>query len=261
MGRLGRTLVWMIHPPALVGFAALCLCIGAAGSLARSSEGLKAAQAHQTPRSPVMGVQAPAVDCEIRPCLALTFDDGPHPQITPQVLDILARQQVKATFFVVGAHVAGQEALLQREYREGHEIGNHSWNHPDLTKLTPEDTEAQIQSTQKVIAAAGVPAPRILRPPYGAINQMVAAHNHLSVVRWNVDPEDWKYQDAPAILASTLAQARPGAIILMHDIYPSTAAALEPVIVALKQQYQFVTASQLLDLTPGDQGQFFARFR
>lgn len=261
MGRLGRAFTWMIHPPALVGFVAVCLCIGAAGSIVRSAESAQQAQAHQSGRGYIAGLQAPAIDCKIRPCLALTFDDGPHPEVTPQVLDILARQQVKATFFVVGVHVPGQEALLQREYREGHEIGNHSWDHPDLSKLTPEEAKEQIQATQKVIAAADVPVPRILRPPYGAVNKMIAAHNHLPVVRWNVDPEDWKYQDAPTILAGTLAQARPGAIILMHDIYPSTVAALEPAIMALKQQYQFVTASQLLDLTPGDQGQFFARFR
>ena len=193
--------------------------------------------------------------------VALTFDDGPHPEHTPAILDVLARQKVKASFFVLGMLVPGQEATLRRMHHDGHEIGNHSWNHPDLTTLTPEQAEEQIQSTQRVIAAAGVPAPRILRPPYGAVNDMVTASNHLSIVRWNVDPEDWKYQDAPTILAGTLAQARPGAIILMHDIYPSTVAALEPAIVTLKQQYQFVTASQLLDLTPGDQGQFFARFR
>jgi len=250
----------MIHPPALVGVVALCLCIGAAGNVVRSLEAAKTPQAPQViAGNPPLSGQ-PAVNCDVRPCLALTFDDGPNPEITPQVLDILARQHVRATFFVIGMHVPGQEALLRREYREGHEIGNHSWSHPDLTLLSPEDAEAQIESTQRAVAAAGVPAPRILRPPYGAVNDMVAAHNHLSVVRWNVDPEDWKSLDASKVLASTLAQARPGAIILMHDIYPSTVAALEPVIVALKQQnYQFVTASQLLGLTPGDQGQFFAR--
>jgi peptidoglycan/xylan/chitin deacetylase (PgdA/CDA1 family) len=210
---------------------------------------------------PLSVANQPNVDCALKPCIALTFDDGPNPEVTPQILDILTRQEVKATFFIVGMRVPGQESLLRREHREGHEIGNHSWSHPDLSTLSPEDAERQIQATQQVIAAAGVPAPKILRPPYGAVNEMVAAHNNLSIVRWNVDPEDWKIQDPGLIDQALLSHVHPGSIILLHDIYPTTVAAVEPAIQALKPQYQFVTVSQLLDLTPGDQGQFFARYK
>jgi peptidoglycan-N-acetylglucosamine deacetylase len=250
---------WMARPPLMVAFITLCLTSGAAASLGRPQPS-GASPLAPAPHVKGAAVRVPGPDCSAVRCLALTFDDGPNEIVTPQILDILARQQVKATFFVIGLHVPGREAIVQREYREGHEIGNHTWSHPDLSKLSPEAVEDQLQMAQTAITAAGVPAPRVLRPPYGAIDDAVASHNRLTVVRWNVDPEDWKIQDPAKIQEHILTHARPGAIILLHDIYPTTAAALEPTIQALKQQqYQFVTASQMLDLSPGDQGQYFGR--
>lgn len=259
MRKVRRIFAWICHPQALVGFVALCLGVSAMGVLVRPNAPVFEASAPSI--SLPQTAPRPAIDCNLKPCIALTFDDGPNAQVTPQVLDILARQQVKATFFIIGIHVPGNEALLQREHREGHEIGNHSWNHPDLTTLSPEDAQAQIDNTQRIIAATGVPAPKILRPPYGAVNDAVMAHSKLTVVRWNVDPEDWEFPNPNRIHEQLLAHVRPGAIVLMHDIYPTTAAALEPAIQSLKPHYQFVTVSQLLDLTPGDQGQFFARYK
>lgn len=256
--RLTRIFTWMRRPQAAIGFVVVCLCAGGVGAWLRS-----AAPVGLPPTPPPLFAAAaprPHIDCDAKPCLALTFDDGPNAQVTPQVLDILARQQVKATFFIVGVHVPGNEELVRREHREGHEIGNHSWNHPDLSKLSPEEAQAQIDVTQRVIAGTGVPAPKILRPPYGAVNDMVVARSKLTIVRWNTDPEDWKLKDPAKIQEQILAHARPGAIILLHDIYPATVAALEPALQTLKQHYQFVTASQLLNLSPGDQGQFFSRF-
>jgi peptidoglycan/xylan/chitin deacetylase (PgdA/CDA1 family) len=258
MGRFRRVFGWIVRPQALVGFIVACLCVSALGNMARSQQ-LPGSHSVQSPT--INQAVVPAVNCEIKPCIALTFDDGPNPMVTPAVLEVLARQRVKASFFVLGMLVPGQEATVRRMHHDGHEIGNHSWSHPDLTKLTPEQAEEQIQSTQRVIASAGVPAPRVLRPPYGAVNDMLATHNHLSIIRWNVDPEDWRYRDASTLHAAILATARPGAIILLHDIYPTTLAALEPTIQTLSQSYQLVTASQLLELSPGDQGQFFARER
>jgi peptidoglycan-N-acetylglucosamine deacetylase len=258
MGKVQSLFAWLLKPQALSGFVGLCLCVSAFNGLSRSEAAMPPGALAPLPRP---AVAANHVDCNIKPCLALTFDDGPSSEYTPQILDILGRQQIKATFFIIGVHVAGKEALLRREYREGHEIGNHSWSHPDLSKLSAEDAESQIESTQRVIASAGVPAPKILRPPYGAVNDAVMAHNNLTVVRWNTDPEDWLSKDPAKITQSLMAHVRPGSIILMHDIYPTTVTALEPILQTLKQQYQFVTASQLLELSPGDQGQFFARFK
>ncbi|MEK7153627.1 MAG: polysaccharide deacetylase family protein, partial [Patescibacteria group bacterium] len=208
----------------------------------------------------VKGATAPqSPDCAVLPCMALTFDDGPHEMITPRVLDILAQQDVKATFFIVGSRVAGREQLVKRAYRDGHEVGNHSWSHPDLRTLSPADVELQLRLSQAAIAGAGVPAPRVFRPPYGAVDHMVQGHVNMTIVRWNIDPEDWKVKDAAEIQRKMLLYARPGGIILMHDTDPATADALGPALQALKTQYQFVTVSQLLRLSPGDQGQYFGR--
>src|SRR6266511_2807765 len=202
---------WARRPQALVGVVVLCLCVGALGSLSRVAHRAPITYS-DGPDSRLVRPLRASVDCDTCPCIALTFDDGPNPTVTPQVLDILARQHVRATFFVVGVHVPGNEALLRREYAEGHEIGNHSWSHPDLSKLSPEEAQSQIEMTQKVIAGTGVPAPKILRPPYGAVNEMLAAHNHLTIVRWNTDPEDWLQKDPTKIDTQLMAHVRPGSI-------------------------------------------------
>lgn len=246
---------WLTRPQALLGFVVICLSIGGIGAAMCHPAGRTSAA--DTVLPPPAPPALAGVNCRARPCLAITFDDGPEPTITPQILDILARYNAKATFFVIGRQVPGQEGLLQRMRHEGHEIGNHSWSHPDLSGLPPEAVTDQLQATQRAIAAAGVPVPRLLRPPYGAVNDMMASHNRLTIVRWNVDPEDWKPTNPEAIAAHIIAHAHPGAIVLLHDIRPQAVIALEKVLLTLHGQYQFVTASQVLGLSPGDQGQYF----
>lgn len=204
----------------------------------------------------------PPVDCMAVPCMALTFDDGPNPTYTPQLLDLLQRYRVRATFFIMGKHVPGNEALLKRMYLEGHEIGNHSWDHPDFTRLSPEQIEAQVSSTQGVIAATGVPLPTLFRPPYGEYNPMVEAHVPLSIIRWDVDPSDWRPSMQPSVAAHVVAHAHSGAIVLMHDTETTTLPAVEPIIQQLQAQgYQLVTVSDILDLPPGQRGVYFHRSR
>jgi len=199
------------------------------------------------------------LDCAKVACLALTFDDGPNPIVTPQVLDILARHHVQATFFLIGLHVPGNEALVRRMHAEGHEIGNHSWSHRDLTTLSPQEVELEISTTQQAIAAAGVPLPTLFRAPYGAVNAMVRSHVPLTILAWNVDPEDWNKKKAQKIIDEVLATARPGAIIDMHDIRQPTADALDPILTSLEQNYHLVTVSQLFNLPAGQQGIFYGR--
>lgn len=259
--RMPQLFTWLARPQLVVGFVVLCLGISLLGTWQRqasyssmlfSRQGTALGATSQEP-------QAALSTCSLVPCIALTFDDGPNEHTTPHILELLAKYQVHATFYVVGSHVSGHEAVLRRIHNDRHEIGNHSWSHPDLSALSPEDMESQLTRTQRAIVDAGVPAPKTLRPPYGAVNQMVAAHNHLTVVRWNVDPEDWKGYTAAKISERIIQAARPGAIILLHDTYPSTVTAIDQAIPVLKQQYQFVTVSQLLNLSPGDQGQYFSR--
>jgi len=195
----------------------------------------------------------------VRPCIALTFDDGPDPAVTPRILDVLNRQQAAGTFFLVGREIPGREPIIRHMYQTGHEIGNHSWNHRDFTALSGREMRDEWQSTQAAIVRAGVPAPRLFRPPYGAVNPAVRSQVPLTIVRWDVDTEDWYSRDTARVTDSIIHSAHPGAIILLHDRYATTADALEPAVIALKQHYQLVTVSQLLGLQPGDPGQYFNR--
>ncbi len=202
------------------------------------------------PRSPkvLAAAIAPlAPNCRVANCIALTFDDGPNPATTSKILDILAQQHVPATFFVVGKRVHGNEALLRRIYDEGNEIGNHSWSHSDFTKLTPDQIKAEVMDTQNAIVAAGLPAPRLFRPPYGALTPTVKQSIPLRIALWNEDPNDWATRNAAAVQMALLASARPGGVIDAHDIYQATADSLGPTITALKaRQFTFVTMSQMM---------------
>jgi len=204
-------------------------------------------------------ILVPPVDCAKVACLALTFDDGPSPAITPQVLDTLSRHNVRSTFFLIGIHVADNPALVRRIHDEGHEIGNHTWSHRDLPELSPQELEDDIAHAQSAIIATGVPAPKLFRAPYGAIDPVVRSHVPYTIVSWNVDPEDWKTKKPEKVIEAVLANAKPGAIVDLHDIYQSTADALDPMLTALQQNYHLVTVSELLDLPSGQPGVFYSR--
>jgi peptidoglycan/xylan/chitin deacetylase (PgdA/CDA1 family) len=200
-------------------------------------------------------VEWPSVDCQQVSCVALTFDDGPNATTTPRILDDLERAKVPATFFVLGIQIAGHEAVLQRMHRSGHQIGNHSWGHPNLTKLTPEQLHHEVHDTQAAIVAAGLPAPTTFRPPYGAINPVVEQAVGMSIMLWNEDPKDWAAEKPEQVVQAVVSAARPGGIIDMHDIYETTAQALPQIIAELKARgYHFVTVSELHDLTPESRG-------
>lgn len=199
------------------------------------------------------------IDCSKVPCLALTFDDGPNPVTTPLILDILERQHVRATFFVIGSRIHGQEATLRRMYYNGDEIGSHSWSHPDFTTLSAADIAQQVSMTQAAVVAAGVPAPTLFRPPYGAVNDAVRSAVPMTLAMWNIDPLDWKEKDANKLRERIIAQAKPGGVSDMHDIYHVTADALEGAIIELKKNYQLVTYSEMFNIQPGQRGEYFGR--
>ncbi len=199
------------------------------------------------------------VDCSKVACLALTFDDGPHEKYTPRVVNILDSYNAKATFFLIGLQIPGHEQIVRQIHRSGHEIGNHTWSHRDLSGLKPQEVEADIARAQQVITATGVPTPRLFRAPYGAFSPMVRSHVPLTVVSWSIDPEDWKADDPDEIVDHILAHAKPGAIVDLHDIYDVTADALPKLITELQKKYRLVTVSDMLDLPPGQPGIFYSR--
>lgn len=179
--------------------------------------------------------------------IALTFDDGPNPATTPVILDLLKKYNVKATFFVLGSVVEGNETILQRMVAEGHEVANHTWSHPNLTHLSTEQIKKEIELTQAVVEKAIGKRPTMMRPPYGAVNQAVIDAMGLPSIYWNVDTEDWSNRDRHAIFERVKEQACPGCIILMHDIHQPTVDSLEPVLQFLTSEgYNLVTTSELL---------------
>jgi peptidoglycan/xylan/chitin deacetylase (PgdA/CDA1 family) len=199
------------------------------------------------------------VDCSRDACIALTFDDGPDPEVTPRVLDTLRRYNAKATFFLYGERVPGNRGVVRRIHLSGHEIGNHTWSHRKLSELSPREIEADIARAQNAITAAGAPAPSLFRPPYGDFNVMVRSHIAMTVVAWNIDPEDWKATKPQQVVDRVLKNAKPGAIIDLHDTYRVTADALDPILADLSQKYHLVTVSEMLNLPAGQPGVFYGR--
>lgn len=263
MGKLATLRSRVVRPQLVV--CLLVVCMGASGLIASSAATTPQASlpklAHKPITHQVQSVTTTQpVNCAKVACLALTFDDGPHAGVTPQVLDILDTHNVRATFFVLGSHVAGNEMLLRREHKSGHEIGNHSWSHPYFTRIPLEQVHAEVASTQTAIMEAGVPAPRLFRPPYGDVNAVVAVHIPLTIIRWNIDPEDWHPTRREHLLEHMASHVKPGSVIILHDTEPTTAVALDQLISQLKaSNYSFVTVSELLDLPAGQSGVFFSR--
>jgi peptidoglycan/xylan/chitin deacetylase (PgdA/CDA1 family) len=185
-------------------------------------------------------------DCKQVKCLALTFDDGPAAPETGTLLTYLAQYEARATFFTTGQNVAAHPDLVRAEARAGHEVGNHSWNHPDLTNLTPEQIASQLNRTSAAIKAATGKAPTLFRPPYGAINAQVKAATTLSPVMWDVDTEDWKYRDAAKVTQTVIDTTQRNNVVLMHDIHPTSVAAVPQILRTLTARgYHFVTVSHL----------------
>ncbi|MFJ4981434.1 polysaccharide deacetylase family protein [Streptomyces coeruleorubidus] len=185
-------------------------------------------------------------DCKKVKCIALTFDDGPAVPETSALLTHLARYKARATFFTVGQNVAAHPDLVRAEAKAGHEIGNHSWNHPDLTRLTPQQVASQLNRTSAAIKAATGKTPTLFRPPYGAVNRTVRAATALSPVLWDVDTEDWKYRDPAKVARTVITKAQPNDVVLLHDIHATSVAAVPEILRTLTARgYHFVTVSHL----------------
>ena len=183
--------------------------------------------------------------------VALTFDDGPNPETTIKLLDTLKARGVKATFFVLGSRAAQHPAIVRRMVAEGHEVANHSWNHPQLPKIPRAAAEKQIEDTQAAVAQATGQRPIYIRPPYGAMTPALRSHLEqkygLTFIYWSVDPLDWKNRNANTVREKVLAQVHPGAIILLHDIHPTTVAAVPQMLDTLiARGYKFATTSEII---------------
>jgi len=218
----------------------------------REPQPLTLAELRQKYRSTFV-LNAPSSKKEV----ALTFDDAPDGIYTPKILDILKREGVKATFFVVGNRIEAHPDIMRRIVAEGHAIGNHSYNHANLPKLTDAEFRDQIRKTDELIRHYTGYVPTIVRPPYGNISEeqikWLKSQNKI-IVNWNVDSLDWKNLDAKTVEANVLAHVFPGSIILQHsgggtgEDLTGTVEALPNIIKKLRESgLKMVTIPELLD--------------
>ena len=176
----------------------------------------------------------------------MTFDDGPDPIQTPKVLKVLKEHQATACFFCIGRKIEGNEKLLQQMVAEGHLIGNHTFNHSQLTKLGFDEAVEEINTTNAWITNISGYTPEYIRPPFGSFTDELLSETSMSVVMWNVDPLDWKYKNKDIVTDKILKNVKNGDIILMHDIFESSVDAAQTVIKELKKQdYVFVTVDKM----------------
>ena len=175
--------------------------------------------------------------------ISITFDDGPSLKTTPHVLAVLKKYKILATFFVLGERAKRFPHLLKKIVQEGHTLANHSYDHRCFTKLSKDQQDQDIKKTTQILSAYQHDI-TYFRPPYGAKNkntQDIAQKNHLDIVLWSIDPEDWRRPSKKKLIASVLSNLHPGGILLLHDIHQGTAAALEELIVCIqKKGYRFV---------------------
>ncbi|MEA5054724.1 MAG: polysaccharide deacetylase family protein [Propionicimonas sp.] len=209
-----------------------------------------------SPTKPPLKPDKPAkVNCAKLKCIAITFDDGPSAQ-SGEVLDLLKKEGVKATFFVIGENVKLHPAMVKRMAAEGHVVGNHSYTHPQFWHLSAAAITSEITRTSDAIEASTGKKVTLLRPPYGQSNSTVHGIERklgLAQILWSVDSLDWKSRNTEKIIKLVNKEAKPGAIVLLHEIHPETRAAIPGVIKSLRKKgYTFVTVPQLLGKTkPG----------
>lgn len=253
----GNSLAWPIGQasllPSAYGEMTIKVPIDAVAKYLQNPTARKLANIPKPPEpkpepKPAPAVQAPAPTTGNK-VIALTFDDGPGPY-TAHLLDVLDQYGAKATFFLIGSKVSSQANIVRSIHARGHQLGNHSWSHPELPKLPVDQIADEIDRTNDAIKQATGVTPAILRPPYGAVNGVVLEQLRLrgmSSILWSVDTRDWADRNSDIVCSRAVAGARPGAVILMHDIHQTSVGAVPCILSALKQQgYSFVTVQGLI---------------
>jgi len=169
--------------------------------------------------------------------IALTFDDGPVSSNTTRLLDILKRRNIKATFYVLGNRVKGNQSLVRRMVAEGHELGNHTWTHGKLTNMSDSQVRSELNRNRDAIVAATGIKPRTMRPPYGALTQRqrswIFREYGYPTILWDVDPQDWKKPGVSVVRDRIVSKTRNGSIILLHDLHSVSVDAVPSTVDAL----------------------------
>lgn len=215
---------------------------------AASVAATKAAAGRISPKKPglrVSRVQTPEM------LVALTFDDGPSSAHTPRVLDILRRHGAKGTFFVLGSNAKRCSSIVARAAAEGHEVGVHTWSHINMARSSMSKIDSEVSRTSDVIRSITGKAPVVMRPPYGATTAGIVKHIYdrygMRSILWDVDTQDWRKPGVSTVISRAVNRAKPGSIILVHDIHASTLAAIEGIVTGLQARgFKLVTVSQLM---------------
>ena len=182
-----------------------------------------------------------------KPSIAITFDDGPSSRYTGRLLDGLKERNVKASFFLIGENAEENPELVERIYKEGHLIGNHTYSHIQMTHLSEEAAVREIEKTDQVISAITGEHVAYMRPPFGAWQRELEIKMEVLPVLWSVDPLDWTTENVDEIVSKVVTEVEEGDIILLHDCYASSVeAALRIVDILQKEGYEFVTVDRLL---------------
>lgn len=224
-----------------------------ASSLAPAAPASPAASPAGTSPQNLVAYSSAVVD---GPYIAITFDDGPNPETTPRLLKMLEQRGIKATFFVLGSRAVASPAIIKQMVAQGHEVANHSWDHPQLPKISVAAADKQIGDTNAAIEQITGLKIRNVRPPYGAMTPALRAHLRekfgSTFIYWSVDPLDWKDRNPQLIHDRILANVHPGAIILVHDIHPTTVDAMPKTLDDLKARgFKFVTVNELIAMNKG----------
>lgn len=229
----------------LIGLAAVGAAVGMgkAHKLPAGSGAIEPVQAKEEP-----GAGTPVSEEEpMKKKIALTFDDGPHRIYTEELLDGLGKKGVKATFFLLGSNIEGNEELVKRMAEEGHLIGNHTYYHVDITRLSQEEACREIKAASQAITGLTGQPVEYVRPPFGNWAKELECDVMMIPVFWSLDTLDWMTRNADEIVRKVVTNVEENDIILMHDSYKSTVQAALRVIDLLEAEgYEFVTADQLI---------------
>lgn len=191
-------------------------------------------------------VRATERSIEGKMVVALTFDDGPSAATTPRLLDILTEKDIPATFFMLGNMAKNNPDIVRRAERERHEVASHTMYHQNLVHISPSAVQADIDEVNSVFQSILGHTTSLTRPPYGNVDDTVRSITGTPLILWSVDTLDWKNKNTESIVSTAMSEIHDGAIILMHDIYPTSVDAIPTLVDAVRAAgYEFATVSEL----------------
>ncbi len=181
-----------------------------------------------------------------KPMIAFTYDDGPRTDVGARLMDVFEKYGQRTTFFMVGSRVADRASELKRMAADGHEVANHTYDHVYLNKASASTIQSQVSSCNDIIEQTCGIRPRIMRLPGGNKNATVLANVNMPIILWNIDTRDWEHRNTQKTIDAVMGKVKDGDIVLMHELYESTASASEYMVPKLVEQgFQLVTVSEL----------------